>query len=109
MMDKYCTNCGSRNDEDDAFCSSCGQSLKDTKPRVEGINPRVERAKTKDKGIGNGKVIGIVMGLVIFFVIVGALIAGNNGGPKETLLTNISVSSLPQLSYWKSRNNNRYP
>ncbi len=93
-MDKYCANCGSRNDEDDTFCSSCGKPLKNTKPRAE----RVERTKTKDKGISNGRVIGIVIGLVIFFVIVGALIAGNNGAPKETLIQNISVSSLPQLS-----------
>ena len=65
-MGKYCSNCGTENDEKSKFCKNCGKNL-------FGLHDIDKEDKDSSNDINNQKIlIGVVVVLVIAIAIVGA-------------------------------------
>jgi uncharacterized membrane protein YvbJ len=58
----YCTNCGTKNEEDAAVCVKCGQSLRGYQ------TGRRERRQREDECFGlphGGTIVGLIIGMII--------------------------------------------
>lgn len=47
----YCPTCGTGNEDDAAFCKTCGRALNDVKQMRAGVNPPAESPRIDDEGV----------------------------------------------------------
>jgi uncharacterized integral membrane protein len=58
----YCTNCGTKNDDDATVCVKCGQPLKGSQPMKQ------YRRRKEDECFGlphGGAIVGLIIGIII--------------------------------------------
>ncbi len=80
----YCTKCGAQNDDDTAYCSSCGESLSVSRREKRGWEEEIEvraeefgaRAEKWGRNMedecfgfpGGGSIVGVLFGLMIILL-----------------------------------------
>ncbi len=70
----YCHNCGTKNDDDDEFCSKCGEPLKDVRDyggrrRPRHHDDRYYRERQECFNLPHGNIIGpLIGGIILIFI-----------------------------------------
>ncbi|MBO6195273.1 MAG: hypothetical protein J6O56_02860 [Bacilli bacterium] len=85
----YCTSCGSKNDEKNSFCISCGKPMNNKVKEVVVSNKKKSGFSKKERIV----VISLLSVLVVFLLLV-AIILVRPGNDKRTIMIYLDGSNL---------------
>lgn len=86
----YCSNCGTKNDDDAEFCKKCGASLKGEKKGKEKEFDK--KCEEECQGGPSGRGWGIFWGIIILFIGLGIIF--------ELVIKKIPKGDFPSSLQW---------